>query len=349
MEWIVGLFVIWLISMMSGASSRAGERRELKNEGRVKKEKVEDSAETAYRKNQEAIQRAIQRAKRLKQLEENEFFLDSPASGDKKNEEAKPTEISQTTLVSSSNVESCSDVQSVGGEKRTKSESQQGVSCGIEDSGSVKYSQGGEQQPTLNVEERTTVASHLKVFGVHSLWHITHRDNIKSILDDGVVSNTQAFSEFKPIDISNQDVQKRRERIEPFYNRKVHDYAPLYINVRNPMLYVRKHLQNELCLLEISLSVLDSYDYLYTDGNAASRETRFYREVKDLIYMPWDVLRASYWNDFTDGKRKRCAEVLIFPFVAPDYIVRVHCASPETARMVRSYGCEAVVSRELFF
>jgi hypothetical protein len=192
-------------------------------------------------------------------------------------------------------------------------------------------------------------ASFFKNHGVLSLWHITHCNNLESIVQHGIVSNKHAYSRFQPLDISNHDVQKWRDRVEPFHGRMVHEYAPLYINVRNPMLFAKKNLNNELCLLEVSLSVLNDSYFIFTDGNAASRDTKFFENLKDLNMVPWDVLSANYWNDFPDGKRKRCAEILVYPKVSAFYITKIHCFSTEVVDFARDKNIRAKLSKDLFF
>ena len=186
-------------------------------------------------------------------------------------------------------------------------------------------------------------------YGIHSLWHMTHRDNVESILRSGILSHSKAHRYLNPNDISNHGVQVWRERLDPIHNRRIHDYAPLYIDIRNPMLYVRKEMRDQLCLIEIALSVLDGEDFIFTDGNAASRDTSFYNSQKDLNKMPWDVLSSRYWTDFSDGKRKKCAEVLIPEKISPEHISAVHCYSPVTQRRVMNAGHNAIVSSHLFF
>ena len=192
-------------------------------------------------------------------------------------------------------------------------------------------------------------ASLFKNHGALSLWHITHRNNLESIVQYGIMSNKHAYSKFQPLDISNHEVQKWRDRVEPFHGRMVHEYAPLYINVKNPMLYARKNLNNELCLLEISLSVLNDSYFIFTDGNAASRDTQFFENLKDLNMVPWDVLSSNYWNDFPDGKRKRCAEILVYPRVSAFYITKIHCFSTEVVNFARDKNIHAKLSKDLFF
>jgi len=185
--------------------------------------------------------------------------------------------------------------------------------------------------------------------GVYSLWHMTHRNNVVNIMRYGILSNTQAINSADPVDISDHGVQRWREAEDPIYGRKIHDYTPTYLNVRNPMLYVRKNIQDELCLIEISLSALSEANFLFTDGNAAARNTNFYNSLDDLVHLPWKVLNASYWNDFEDGKRKRCAEVLIYPSIEPKYIKQIHCYSDVTLQQLSHINCNVTKTKELFF
>ncbi len=199
-------------------------------------------------------------------------------------------------------------------------------------------------------EEKTNpIALTFENLGVYSLWHITHRNNIETILLNGILSNTQAFNVTNPVDISDHSVQRWRDAKDPVYKRKIHDYAPTYFNVRNPMLYVRRDWRDELCLIEISLSVLSKDNFIFTDGNAAAKDTKFYNSLSDLINLPWDVLNASYWNNFEDGKRKRCAEVLVYPKIVPEYIKQIHCYSDLTLEQLANIDCRITKTKELFF
>lgn len=186
--------------------------------------------------------------------------------------------------------------------------------------------------------------------GVFCLWHLTHKDNIRRILIHGILNYYDAHGlHINRVDISDPDAQKWREHIEPHYKRKIHDYTPLYIKPRNPMLYVRRHLQSDLCLIEISLSALFENEYLITDGNAASRATRFFKSIENIDELPWAVLNGEFWPDHDDGKRKMCAEVLVYPKVAPSHIGTVHCYSMNTKLFLSGYERNVEISRNLFF
>lgn len=162
-------------------------------------------------------------------------------------------------------------------------------------------------------------------FGVNALWHMSHRDNISNICQSGILSYYEARKLYpKLVDISDPEVQRWREQKPPNSTRSIHEYAPLYINPRNPMLYVRRAQQSDICIIEIDPKVLDDNIFLLTDGNAASATTRFFEKLSDLKYLPWDVLKSESWSDKQDGKRKRCAEVLVYPKIDPQYIKAIH-------------------------
>ncbi|MCG3866231.1 MULTISPECIES: DUF4433 domain-containing protein [unclassified Photobacterium] len=217
------------------------------------------------------------------------------------------------------------------------------------DGSHLRIESGNDQAETV----QTIQVNPFQAFGVLSLWHMSHVDNISSILSNGIVSNDTAHSKFAPRDISNSDVQTYRGRNDPYYHRRLHEYAPTYLSIKNPMLYVKKDMNFYLCILELSTYVVNDNQFLLTDGNAASKETRFFNKMSDLNYLPWNVLLADYWNDFDDGKRKKCAEVLIYPSIDKKYIKAVHCSNFTAKRMVEknapSSSVPVKVSPELFF
>lgn len=203
---------------------------------------------------------------------------------------------------------------------------------------------------TAGKENTSDLARGLMGFGVNSLWHMTHINNVRSIINQGLFSHDSPRLEgVRPVDISDHNVQSWRTRCEPFYGLPLHRYVPLYINPRNPMLYRRKDIQRKICFLEISLCAADDQLYIFSDGNAASPRSLFYNSAEFLPSLPWDVLRAKYWNDHQDGKRKACAEVLIPEFIAPHYILSVHCFSANEAAYLSQQGISSVISIDKYF
>lgn len=170
---------------------------------------------------------------------------------------------------------------------------------------------------------------------VDYLYHMTHVDNLQSIFEKGLLSHNAARNIEKQ-DISFATVQGRRDWVEPIYHRPIHDYVPLYFNVSNPMLFCRKDMQESICILKISKDVMNKVGFLFTDGNAAvhttstyGHATTFYSDLKDLDKLNWDCIYDLYWNDYDDGKRIRCAEVLVPDIIETKYIKSI-CIYPPT-------------------
>lgn len=132
----------------------------------------------------------------------------------------------------------------------------------------------------IKTKERDYLVNILGQYGVSTINHMTHIDNLSSILDNGLISHNNPYCKR---DISNQGVNARRERIEPIYNKKIHDYVPFYMNIRNPMLYVvQKQQGDDIVILGYSPDILFEKNILFTDRNAATNAVRFTSNSFDL-------------------------------------------------------------------
>lgn len=197
--------------------------------------------------------------------------------------------------------------------------------------------------------KKISVAQEFKKHGVETIWHMTHKNNVRSILEYGISSNKRAASVGNVTDISNQEVQFLRSKKDVFYNRDLHEYTPTYINIKNPMLYVKRDINEDLCLLEISISCLSNNNFVFTDGNAASLKTKMFCSAEDIKHLPWEVLESSYWNDFPDGKRQMCAEVLVYPEIKPEHIKTVYCYSQKTFFEVNNKNFKFKIDKNMYF
>ncbi|TXE15675.1 DUF4433 domain-containing protein [Psychroflexus gondwanensis] len=150
------------------------------------------------------------------------------------------------------------------------------------------------------------------------LFHITHIDNVPSILKYGILSHNKAHqSGIVKIDISNQTVNQRRDRIEPDLDGNIHDFTPLYFNHKNPMMFAlcKQKEKKDLVLIRVNPHILLSTKVYFSDGNASVKSTRFYNDLSDFNKLNWDLLNAGSWNDYEfgikEGRRLRCSEVLV--------------------------------------
>jgi hypothetical protein len=138
---------------------------------------------------------------------------------------------------------------------------------------------------------------------INGLYHITHKDNIVNIFDKGLLSHTMAHAlEINKSDISNQSVQARRNH--------VHNKVPLYFNIKNPMTYTFSNKSN-LVILKIEKKIMLLPGVIFSDGNAAANSSKYYTSLQDLNKLNWGCINGPFWNDYNDGKRIRCAEVLV--------------------------------------
>ena len=199
-------------------------------------------------------------------------------------------------------------------------------------------------------------------YGITGLFHMTHISNLESILNHGLLSHTKAREDgFMKVDIANNDVNYRRAHPEPIHNRPIHDYAPLYFNPHNPMLYVRKNMQSDIVLVEFSPTVFLKDNVIFSDGNAAvhttatyNNRTEFYSDLNDLSKLDWECINADYWNDYPDGKRIKCAEVLVPDIIEASYITRIHYSpslmnTKPLERIAKQHNIDIVCSPELYF
>ena len=173
-------------------------------------------------------------------------------------------------------------------------------------------------------------------------YHLTHQDNLLSILQYGLLSRNELEQNKIDVkkDISNKDVQKRRIKSDPIYKRSLHDYIPLFFNSRNPMLYTQKSIQNQIITLCYDTCLLSHKDVIFTDGNAASRDTKFYSKIENLNCLDWTRIFTQWWEmkmppEYNEGKRIICAEVLV-PFkIDVNLIKKIICRNLETKESVK--------------
>jgi hypothetical protein len=181
--------------------------------------------------------------------------------------------------------------------------------------------------------EKNAFDSIVSQCNLDGLFHMTHIVNISSIFEYNLLSHNLAHSgKFIQNDISMHAVNNRRNKLEPINNKNLHDYVPLYFSIKNPMMYVRKGMSSNIIILKINNSILNLKNAIFSDGNAASQSTAFYNNLNQLNNLSWDCLNNSYWNDYTDGKRKKCAEVLVPDLIEPKMIDEIICSNFITKR-----------------
>lgn len=187
------------------------------------------------------------------------------------------------------------------------------------------------------------------------LHYITPIVNVPSILKIGILSHNSA-KRIEHTSVAMHEIQDRRARVTVPGGEKLHDYANLYICARNPMMYKRKDLYMEICVLRISPDVIDLPGVVITDGNASSDYVRFSAAPQGLDIVNRDWTFAAYWTDLdlrTEWQKKsaKCAEVLVPDKVAPNYIMGAYVACEEAKELleVKVKGLTIEINGYLFF
>lgn len=190
---------------------------------------------------------------------------------------------------------------------------------------------------------------YLQKYNIEHLYHMTEIGNLPSIIKYGICSHNEAIrKQLMKTDISDENVQDIRARIvDPFFNRCLHDYVPLYFSPRNPMLFRRQKQQDNIVILGIEPTILGETNVLFTDGNAASQTTYFYLGFKQLNQLPWRQIKAKYWTNYEDGKRIKCAEVLVYPRVRIDQINSIFCYSKKHWKTLTSLTQESLIKLQV--
>jgi hypothetical protein len=182
-------------------------------------------------------------------------------------------------------------------------------------------------------------------------------ENVPSVLEHGILSHNRCKKLKLPhSDISLEGVQDRRDGKEVPNGLKLHDYANLYFCARNPMMYKRRNEAEDLCVLQLSLSVSKQNEVVYTDQNAAGDYVRFLSAGEVKSNIDFDLVFATYWNDENpiEKKRKRlakCAEILVPHQVEPKFIKGAYVVNEAAkAKLTKTgFSLPIVVESNMFF
>jgi hypothetical protein len=181
----------------------------------------------------------------------------------------------------------------------------------------------------------------MKKTDIKSLYYITHVNNLNSILKHGILAHDRIEEmkiQFTPI-YDTDIVARRKDRLTPA-NKSLWQYANLYFQPRNPMMYrvVFEKGRRDLAVVAVNPATLNGPSRLVTDGNAASGATRFFspEEGLDVVIRQWKAIQQEYWNEEDGSKRKIMAECLIPDSVAPEFIHSIYVADHESQQIVES-------------
>ena len=166
-------------------------------------------------------------------------------------------------------------------------------------------------------------------------------ENVPSVLKLGILSYERA-SKIPHRSVAMAEAQERRDPKPIPSGLKLHQYANLYFHARNPMMYSRQEQASQLCVLRVSLSILQLEGVVIADRNAASDWVRFLRPSQWQL-LDFDRIFAADWRDsdrfeYYDRKTKKCAEVLVPHVVEPRFIIGARVVDQAAAKRLADLG-----------
>lgn len=193
---------------------------------------------------------------------------------------------------------------------------------------------------------------------ISCLFYITHVENLPSIVKHGILSHSQVEAKKIPYKAiyDTEIVNNRKEKVTPT-GKSLWDYANVYLQPRNPMMYrvVHEKGRKNLAVVAIRPDILNGKEVLLTDGNAANGPTRFY-QVSDglkVIQDQWSVIQAEYWRSDDGSKRKIMAECLVPDMIQAEHIHSIYVADQETKKraddLLHSFRVHVVPEPHFFF
>ena len=181
------------------------------------------------------------------------------------------------------------------------------------------------------------------------LHHLTAACHLPSIVDVGILSHDRAGPR-RQVDISNPGVQDRRRLVRVPGGRRLHEYACLYVDARNAMLF-SMHERPDLAIIAVDTRVLDIPGVVVSDRNAGAYAALFQDAAAGIEALDAAVVRARYWSDET--RQRRQAEVLVPDVVPPGFLLHIYVPTAHAAGNVRlvipDTTLDVHVNADLFF
>ncbi len=174
-----------------------------------------------------------------------------------------------------------------------------------------------------------------------SLYYITHIENLASILQIGILSH--ALVEEKHLlytPIYDQAIVTNRQNRRTPDDKSLWEYANLYFQPRNPMLYrvVKEKDKGKIAVISIKADVLKGSGVFVTTGNAASPMSEIIpvEQGLNVIASMKRILANDWWQEADGSKRKIMAECLVPQMISPKLIDSIYVADNAIVSQVQA-------------
>ena len=180
---------------------------------------------------------------------------------------------------------------------------------------------------------------------VRWLYYLAHIDNLSLLLERGILSQKIRSEEnIQYAQIADSNIVGRRRDKQTPDGKSLWDYANLFFQPRNPMLFRvidEKGAQN-IVVFRVANTVFREQGVFIADGIAANYQTRFYRlsEGIEMFQTHQGIIQSDSWiswNHDPDLRRKLMAECLVPNRVDPKHIQQFIVADHVVANLLRDH------------
>lgn len=168
------------------------------------------------------------------------------------------------------------------------------------------------------------------------IYRMIHSDNLSKLLEwggDYAPNQCEARGLTKRAINHAHIMDRRQNRVVPCGpGGTLADYVPFYFRSRSPMLYAIRggqvegySGQRDIVFLQTTAEriVSSGLEFVFTDGHAVIEYAEFFDDLEELDKVPWNAIRAKYWNDLLDGRFKCQAEFLVKDFFSLDLVEKI--------------------------
>jgi ssDNA thymidine ADP-ribosyltransferase, DarT len=196
------------------------------------------------------------------------------------------------------------------------------------------------------------------------LYRMTHVENIPHILKHGIThsESTNKNKNYKPI--GDGSLISRRNSVEILNDKTLGEYIPFYFGSRMPMLYVIQKGFNGVsaispekivyCISSVQKIIDLDLDFKFTDGHAVNALSSFYDKQdahKIDSILDFAAIKAQWWNEDLDVKRRKEAEFLIAEDMPSEAIVGYVVYNETVQKQMATFGIpiEKIAIRPNFY
>lgn len=180
------------------------------------------------------------------------------------------------------------------------------------------------------------------------IWRITHFDNLKWILDNGLHSSNSSCQSSDFIPIGNPElIHKRKNRVVPVSpGGTLADYVPFYFTPYSPMLLnvhtgkVQYYPNDKLIFLVTNLHELtkNNIKFLFTDRHAYLAGAKYFSTLEELIQLPWSLWQQRDFRKDPENLEKTDryqAEALVYKHLPIESLQGIVCYSNEVELFIK--------------